>query len=185
MGLRREKRGLNLNALQILDVLRLYRVDVLLLAPEVTLTVLLLKKTVLKDRAEKFAVFLPFLIGVAVYALYRMVSTWSAAPLTEGISDTLEGGFACGSAATLFYAIYEQLRKGKTTVSPISPLLEGVVPEKKRDEAADELQKAKELAGEERLSFVKETILRYADPAPSEEELDALAKLVCAYLDRI
>ena len=97
-----------MSAIQYLSTFRLYGWDVLLLAGGVTLLTSLLKKTVLKNAPKKLFVFLPFALGIVLYAIYRALVTLSAEPFTTGLAATVEGGFACGCAATLYYVVYEQ-----------------------------------------------------------------------------
>ena len=58
--------------------------------------------------------------------------------LWNGLKEALEGAFACGCAATLYYVVYEQFFRAKTdgAAEPLAPLLEGFVPEEKREEAS-------------------------------------------------
>ena len=104
-----------MSAIQYLSAFRLYGWDVLLLAGAVSLLTALLKKTVLQNAPKKVYVFLPFALGILLYAVWRALVTLSAEPFTTGLATTLEGGFGCGCAATLYYVIYEQfIRKKKT-----------------------------------------------------------------------
>lgn len=166
-----------MTAVQIADVLRHFGADVLLLAAGVTLVTSLLKKTVLKRLSARLYVFLPFIIGILLYAVYRMIATWSILPLTGDIRITLEGGFSCGSAATLYYAVYEQfVRKDKT--SPVLPLLE-LVPEETRQEAADAIYAKRN--EEDFVSIVSELLLRYA-PDATDDERTLVTELVVRYI---
>lgn len=171
--------------IQILGTLRAYGADVLLLALGVTLTVSLLKKTVMKNVSKKVFVFLPFLVGLIYYAAFHALVTLSAAPFTTDIANTLEGGFACGCAATLYYVVYEQFVRG-SSVSPLYPLLEGVVPESLRAEAANALYEGcKELDDGGRYAFLQENLNAFADPVLSDGELDELAQFLAKYLKAI
>ena len=172
-----------MTAMEFFEALEQYGADVLLLAAGVSLLTALLKKTVLKNCPNKVYVFLPFLIGIALYAAYRAITTWSVLPFTKNIASTLEGGLGCGSAATIYYIFYEQfVRKGKTKLS-LSPMLGGFVPEEKCEEASDELLAgAKERPEEELTVFVKETIVRYAGENLSEAELEALVRALSTLL---
>ncbi len=174
-----------MTAIQYLGAFRYYGADVLLIAAAVTLLTALLKKTALKSCPKKLFVFLPFLIGTLLYASFRAIVTMSAAPFTEEFASTLEGGFSCGCAATLYYVVYEQFFRTKTDdgATALSPLLEGYVPEEKRAEAELALLGGSEnREGEELLSFVKETLQTYCEPALPDAELVALAALVTRFL---
>ena len=110
--------------MELIDALRAYGVDVLLLALGVTLLVALLKKTVMKNVPKKVFVVLPFAIGIVLYAIFRALVSLSPEPFTSEIASTLEKGFACGCCSTLYYVIYEQFIRGRS-VSPLYPLLGG------------------------------------------------------------
>lgn len=175
-----------MTALQLFGALRLYGVDVLLLALGVTLLTALLKKTVLKNASKKLYVLLPFLIGFVLYAVYRMIATLSVIPLTEEFVSTLEGGFGCGCAATLYYVLYEQFFRATATAKEVSPLLsvlDGIVPDDVRAEAEEALLEGTSCeTDEERLTYLKETLARYASPELSPEELDFYAQIIAEFL---
>ena len=187
-----------MSAIGYLSAFRLYGWDVLLLAGGVCLLTSLLKKTVLKNTPSKLYVFVPFVLGVLLYAVYRALVTLSAEPFTTEIAATFEGGFACGCAATLYYVVYEQFFRKKTdaetdgeqaqgdeagdAVSPVAPLLEGYVPEETRAAVADALYEgAQDKTGDALRAFVRET-LASATPAATQAELLALTELVTAFL---
>ena len=193
-----------MSAIQYLSTFRLYGWDVLLLAGGVSLLTALLKKTVLKNASKKLYVILPFALGIVLYAVYRALVTLSAAPFTAELAATLEGGFACGCAATLYYVVYEQFFRKKAdgqtadtgaaddggtqdadadgAASPVAPLLEGYVPEETRTEVAQALYEgARGKTGDALRTFVRETLFSAA-PAATEAELIALTELIAAYL---
>ena len=173
-----------MDALRYLSTLRFYGADVLLLAAAVTLVTSLLKKTVLKRASKKLFVFLPYLLGIALYCAYRMLATLSVRPVTEEWCQTLQNGFAVGCAATLYYVVYEQFfrakKQGETNL--FTPLLEGIVPDENVEEvsrillAQDALQ-----TQEERVQFVKDTLARYDCPL-GETEREVYCNLVASYL---
>ena len=193
-----------MSAIQYLSTFRLYGWDVLLLAGGVSLLTALLKKTVLKNASKKLYVILPFALGIVLYAVYRALVTLSAAPFTAELAATLEGGFACGCAATLYYVVYEQFFRKKAdgqaadtgaaddggtqdadaggAASPVAPLLEGYVPEETRAEVAQALYEgARGKTGDVLRTFVRETLFSAA-PDATEAELIALTELIAAYL---
>ncbi len=172
----------NMSTMQILGILRLYKVDVLLLALGVTLVTSLLKKTVLKNVSKKVYVLLPFLIGMIVFGGYYAITAQNALSL-ENVSTIAEGGFACGSVATLYYVTYEQFfRKGKKIANPFLPLLEGYIPEQKTEEAAKALLLTSNSASkEELLDALQKTLLQYVPESTTETELSALAFTVAEY----
>ena len=171
---------------QIVSAFRLYSADVLLLAFGVTLLTSLLKKTVMKSCNRKVFVFLPFGIGLFVYAAFRLLTEWSLAPIASGIILTIEGGFGCGCAATLYYVIYEQfVREKRVIVNPLLPLLE-CIPAEGREMAAEALfEGGKLLSGEDRIVYFRDTLKTYADPPMSEDEVTRIALLLAEFLRTI
>ena len=182
----RRAKEMIMTAMQFLNVLRQYGADVLILAVGVSLITSLLKKTVLKNCPTKVYVFLPFLLGLLMYTAYRMAVTWSVVPVTEELRFTIESGLGCGSVATIYYVVYEQFfKKGKTKLS-LSPVLEGIVPDSVREEAADALLTGcKGLKAEELFAFVERTLARYASPSLSEAEAHACVRALSALLSAL
>ena len=128
-----------MSAIQYLSAFRLYGWDVLLLAGVVSLLTTLLKKTVFEGAPKKLFVFLPFAIGIVLYAVYRAIVTLSVQPFTSDFTMTLEGGFACGCAATLYYVIYEQFfRKADSSDDAGLPDTDGTPETDDTDDAADD-----------------------------------------------
>ena len=170
--------------MQYLSAFRLYSADVLFIALGVSLCTSLLKKTVMKNCVKKIYVFLPFALGIVFYAVYRVIVTLSPAPFTEELSATVEGGFACGCAATLYYVIYEQFFRGRGNLPPVAELLTGIVPEEQLCEAAKTLTEGgADKTGEELLLFVTETLSRYADPPLTNTELALYTKTIAEFLE--
>ncbi len=164
------------------EVLRTYGADVLLLAAGVTLVTALVKKALPTRVSGKAGVFLPFLFGILFYAVYRMIVTGGFAPVTSDLSSTIESGIGCGSAATVYYILYEQFFRGKTR-SPLAPLLEGIVAEESMEEAANALLAgSKDVADEELSAFAAELLSAYALPGLSAEELAAAALFIGKFL---
>ena len=204
-----------MSAIQYLSTFRLYGWDVLLLAGGVTLLTSLLKKTVLKNAPKKLFVFLPFALGIVLYAIYRALVTLSAEPFTTGLAATVEGGFACGCAATLYYVVYEQFFRKRPTadtgaadgagesetpdtgaaddadtdmgesIPPVVPLLEGFVPEETRHAVARSLTEGARGKTGDALRTFVRETLFSAAPAATEAELLALTELVAAYLSSL
>ena len=204
-----------MSAIQYLSTFRLYGWDVLLLAGGVTLLTSLLKKTALKNAPKKLFVFLPFALGIVLYAIYRALVTLSAEPFTTGLAATVEGGFACGCAATLYYVVYEQFFRKRPTadtgaadgagesetpdtgaaddadtdmgesIPPVAPLLEGFVPEETRHAVARSLTEGARGKTGDALRTFVRETLFSAAPAATEAELLALTELVAAYLSSL
>ena len=204
-----------MSAIQYLSTFRLYGWDVLLLAGGVTLLTSLLKKTVLKNAPKKLFVFAPFALGIVLYAIYRALVTLSAEPFTTGLAATVEGGFACGCAATLYYVVYEQFFRKRPTadtgaadgagesetpdtgaaddadtdmgeaIPPVAPLLEGFVPEETRHAVARSLTEGARGKTGDALRTFVRETLFSAAPAATEAELLALTELVAAFLSSL
>lgn len=171
--------------LQYLSVFRLYSASTLLLALGVTLTTSLLKKTVLKNASKKLFVFLPFLLGILVFCAYRAIVTRSLAPFTDDFCETAEGGLHTGSVATLYYLVYEQFLRKKSTgkVSPFYEMLAGLVPEEKRTEISNELfEKAKSLPEAQRAEYLAQALLNECERTLSPEEVTAYVKMMQSIL---
>ncbi len=172
--------------LQYLSAFRVFGADVLLLSLGVSAITSLLKKTVLKSLPNKAYVFLPFAVGVIVYAAFRALVTLSVAPFTDELALTMEGGFACGCAATLYYLVYEQFVRGtKATADmpPVGELLKELVPEADRKKAAEELTAhCGEKSAEELFSYITEVLHRYAGTNCTEAELALRADLISKFI---
>ena len=171
--------------------------------------------TVLKNAPKKLFVFLPFALGIVLYAIYRALVTLSAEPFTTGLAATVEGGFACGCAATLYYVVYEQFFRKRPTadtgaadgagesetpdtgaaddadtdmgevIPPVAPLLEGFVPEETRHAVARSLTEGARGKTGDALRTFVRETLFSAAPAATEAELLALTELVAAYLSSL
>ncbi|MGN0823340.1 MAG: hypothetical protein ACI4NG_06170 [Candidatus Gallimonas sp.] len=175
-----------MSVLPYLNAFRLYKADVLLLAFAVTFVTSLLKKTAMKNCPKKTYLFLPFGVGLLLYAAYAVLVTRSFLPLTQDALSTVESGFACGCAATLYYLAYEQFFRAKKAQSPLLPLLEGFVDEEKREEAANRLsEESKSVPDEELLRFVSDTLAEYAAENASEAELSAAAQTIAELLRQL
>lgn len=170
---------------QFWNAFRTFSADVLGLALGVTLLVSLLKKTVMKNCSRKVFVFLPFVIGTAVYAVYSALITMSAAPFTKELCTTIEKGFSCGLAATLYYVLYEQFfrsSKTQTASDPLSLLIDGIVPEEKKEEAKKALEQAANEASEEELLLtIKATLGVYAAEELNEAEAEFILHILVKY----
>ncbi|MDE6411780.1 MAG: hypothetical protein K2L02_04505 [Clostridia bacterium] len=174
-----------MTALQVFNAFRTFGADVLLLALGVTLLTSLLKKTVMKNCNRRVFVFLPFAIGLVVYAVFAALVSLSADPFTKDLLNTVEKGFSCGLAATLYYVVYEQfIRSPKSTEKqdPLYTLLDGIVPDGKKDEAAAALtEKSTGVESEQLPEVIRETLLPYASPELSEAETGAAVIILTQY----
>lgn len=192
--------------LPYLSAFRLFGGDVLVLGLAVTVAVSVLKKTVFKNAPKKLYVFLPFVLGTVAFAAFRCLAELSFEPLTQCVSDTLEGGFACGCAATLYYVVYEQFLRVKQSAaqdaapdaaqtdaaqtdagtqpdaSAAAAILKAFVSADLATEAAEALCKGYGAMPESAFAeFVSETLARYA-PALGEDARKTAAAMVTSLL---
>ena len=174
-----------MTALQFFTALRTFGADVLLLALGVTLLTSLLKKTVMKNCTKKVFVFLPFAIGILLYAVYSSLVTLSADPLYKDLLLTVEKGISCGLAANLYYVLYEQFfcaSKSKKEQNPLYPLLDGIVPDDKKEEAAATLiEKSTGVEKEQLPQVIEEALSPYTSPELSKMELSAAIAILVQY----
>lgn len=178
-----------MTALQFLNAFRTFGADVLLLALGVTLLTSLLKKTVMKNCNKKVFVFLPFAIGLVVYSVFAALVTLSADPFTKDLFQTVEKGFSCGLAATLYYILYEQFfrpNKDSAQSDPLYRLLDGIVPDEKKAEAAKALKQQSTGADKEQLSrIIRETLSPYVSPQLNDLELSAAVLILTQYFSTL
>ena len=173
-----------MSTFQYLSAFRLYGADVLILALGVTLVVSLLKKTVCKKLPKKLFVALPFLLGIVVYAAYRLITAFGEGSALDQAFAILEGGFAVGCAATLYYVVYEQFFRSESGKSPtvLGPLLVGILPDEEIEAAEQELLNGRTGLEDDALyAFVLETLSRYGTTL-TDAERSIHAKLIAEYL---
>ena len=117
---------------QIIDAFAFYGFDVIVLGALTSVTVQILKKTLLKKCNKKIFTFLPFIFGTLFYAAYAAVRHLSLEYLIENYITVMEYGFSVGALSTLTFVCYEQFLQNKTTVSAtegvIATLIAGYVP---------------------------------------------------------
>lgn len=168
---------------EIMDTFNLYGFDIAALSAITCVIVQVLKLTALKSCNKKIVTFLPFVIGVLLYAIYASISELSAVYVFENVAEVLERGFAIGALSTVVYVGYEQFVREKTyasgTESVIATLIEGYVPAEAVEEAAKEIALAieKDVEGEG-AKRAAEILTQRADGAVSEQDIALLAKLI-------
>lgn len=175
---------------QIIDAFAFYGLDVALLSALTSLTVQLLKKTLLKRCNKKVCTFLPFTFGLIYYAAYAALRQMSLAYLIENYVSVLEHGFSVGTLATLIYVCYEQFLQDKKTVgateSVISTLIAGYVPDEGAEEIAREIAEAieKDVAGDG-AKKTAEILAANRNGEVTENDVKLLAKLIIETLAHI
>ncbi len=172
-----------MTVIELYGTLHRYGVDVLILALGVTLLTSLLKKTVMKSVSKKVFVFLPFGLGILIYALYSIFTRGGLCFTADAVTTLLKGGLETGCAATLYYVFYEQFLRGKFVMDPLLPLLE-CVPEERRQEASEAIRDAA-MGDADAFQGIREQLAQYADPPLTEEELSATAELLKEFLDTL
>ncbi len=175
---------------QYFSAFRLFHADTLLLALGVSLLTSLLKKTVLKRLPHRLYVFLPFVLGVALFTAYRAIGTGGELNFPSELTEILEGGFASGCAATLYYNVYEQFVRKKpneetVALSPLLPVLRELVTDGRAEEAAAALYEGgKELTGDALTAFLTQGLTEYCTAELSSIERKAyvkvLSELICS-----
>ncbi len=175
-----------------LNVLSGYDVGTWLVACVVVAGVYLLKRTVLKNHLHNPIVpYLPFLLGMAAYAVYYCVLCLTLNGFLSHMEVVLSNGFTVGALSALVCSLIEKVT-GKTKLGGkslvVRTLIQGFVPDGKLDEAAKRIADSLSAEGsEEDVSRVQEVlteIMAEADPRTAEEDIRALSGLIVATLKR-
>lgn len=167
---------------EIIDTFTFYGFDLAALSAVTCVVVQILKLTALKRCTRKVLTFLPFVIGVALYAIYISARQTDVAYVLTNCVDVLEHGFAVGSLSTLIYVCYEQFIREKDPTSRtegvITTLIEGYVPTNEVERIAKQIALAieKDVTGD----GAKKTadILAESAEQMSERDVQLLAKLI-------
>ena len=97
---------------QIAALLGKFGADVLALGALVYGLTFLLKKTLLKKAPKKYVTFVPFLLGIAAYAIFTAIVNLSATQILRETQAVVQKGVATGGAATVIHVLYEQFIRG-------------------------------------------------------------------------
>lgn len=101
----------------ILNIIQEYSIAALGLGFIICGLTALIKRFLLKsENLKKFLTFVPFMLGILVYALFLLIIGKMSEIL---MLETLHSGAACGAVATIYYVIYEQFIRGKKAVMEI------------------------------------------------------------------
>lgn len=169
---------------QFVSAMERYSMDVLAIAFLVCMLTSLLKKGIPKNY-KKYLTFLPFLIGIAAYAGYLYINK---TPIEQiFIASTVLKGIECGAAATIYYVLYEQFIRGKTSSGSqatdiktltVSALLNGFV----RDASLEQVSAyiAGTVSGDNDYSFnmCMGALQGKTKPGIGEGEISIMAKLI-------
>ena len=168
--------------IQIFSTFTFYGIDISCLALITTLLTQLLKKLIFKTN-KKLVTFLPFVLGTVFYAVYAVVRNLSLSYLLEEYISVLEHGISVGAVATLYYVLYEQFVRTKSSVSQtekvISTLIEGYVPTDKLEEAAKSIAEAisRDVTGNG-AARTREILTEFSSGEMNERDLQLLSKLI-------
>lgn len=166
---------------EIIDLITFYGVDVVVLAIATAALTQLLKTTLLKKAPNKVYTFIPFLIGVILYAIYAAISRVSFCYIAENAAYILEQGIKVGAAATVIYVLYEQFVRGKVCASvpenAVAEIIQGYVAEGYEAAAAAEILAAPETA--------YEIIEKYRREEVGDDEITALCRLLVKVLQYV
>lgn len=131
--------------IKIIDLFTFYGIDVIVLSIICTILTQVLKSTLLKKFKRKLMTFLPFVLGIIIFASYAALKNLSFVYLLENYVYVLEHGISVGAVATFLYVFYEQfVREEHSTESEkiIATLIEGYVPSENVQKAAKEIASA-------------------------------------------
>ena len=128
---------------QLIDLLRSYGVDILILGAADALLTALIGKIPEKILPKKYLTFIPFLLGFLLYALFfPLIRNLSA----EDFSVVLERGFGVGLTAILCNLLFARLtgKKDGTSgaASLVKQLLKDCIKEPALTEAAEKISEA-------------------------------------------
>ena len=128
---------------QLIDLLRSYGVDILILGAADALLTALIGKIPEKILPKKYLTFIPFLLGFLLYALFfPLIKNLSA----EDFSVVLERGFGVGLTAILCNLLFARLtgKKDGTSgaASLVIQLLKDCIKEPALTEAAEKISEA-------------------------------------------
>lgn len=172
-----------LNFIEIVNAFTFYGIDVILLAVATAVCTQIVKKLLFKKAQKKMLTFLPFIFGIIFYAVYAAVSKLSLLYVFENYVSVIEHGISVGAVATLFYVLYEQFVREKSSLSAtervISTLIEGYVPTDSLQEAAKAVAEAiaRDVTGNG-AKRAEEIIAGYSGEEVSERDICLLSKLI-------
>lgn len=169
---------------QITNIFKEYSLIVLLLAAIVCGLTALIKIWV-PDKQKKFLTFLPFILGIIVYGIYLLIAKGAPEVLK---ADTVITGFECGTAATIYYILYEQFIKNKKSFKASSKqalIIMGILSNAIKPEILSEVSEKvayilteKAMDESETAAVFKELILTNAFRDIPTAEVEALIRLI-------
>lgn len=176
--------------IQIIDTFTFYGVDVLLLAFATMCATQLIKKFLFKNSKKKLVTFLPFVIGTVLYAAYAAVRNLNFFYIFEEYASIAEHGFSVGMAATIYYILYEQFVREKSSITStekiITTLIEGYIPADSVEKAAKAVAEAiqRDVTGNGAVR-AQEILTEYSGEEVNERDIRLLSKLIIETLAHI
>ena len=101
---------------QFVSYLRQFNADVLLIGAAVWALTAVLKRTLLKNVKRKYMTFVPFVLGILLYAAFTALTGGFDAGVSA-LAPMFAKGVACGSLATVIHVVYEQFLRGNGGLS--------------------------------------------------------------------
>ena len=101
---------------QFVSYLRQFNADVLLIGAAVWALTAVLKRTLLKNVKRKYMTFVPFVLGILLYAAFTALTGGFDAGVSA-LAPMFAQGVACGSLATVIHVVYEQFLRGNGGLS--------------------------------------------------------------------
>lgn len=174
---------------QIVDMFTYYGVDVVVLAALTCAITQVLKTTLLKNAQKKLYTFLPYIIGIVLYAAYAAASRPDIGYLAANFAAIANKGISVGALATIVYVAYGHLAKGgpqaqKTEI--ICLLLTGYIGEDIKEKAAAEIAAAlQQCAVETGAEQTAGIIAAYSGGDMSQKEIEILSNLIVKTVERM
>ncbi len=179
-----------MNLIQIIDTFSFYGVDMFGAAMLTCILTHLLKRTLFRGVQKKVLTFLPFTIGVIIYAVAVSLYHFELTYALDNLSRVLEKGFAIGSLATLIYVLYEQfIRKDSSltiTENVIATLIRDYVPDTNIEDVAKKVAEA--IANDVTGMGADKTaqiIAKFCKKDVTQQQITLLAKLIIEALAHI
>lgn len=170
---------------EIIDMVTFYGLDVALLAAVTCAAVQLLKNCVLKNCNKKILTFLPFLLGILLYAaLFAAENADFFAPF-RSLTEVAERGFSVGALSTVIYVCYEQFIRGSNASaaeSIVATLIGGYVSDESLESAAKEIAEAVAEDAAAAVERAAEILSSHAEGRLTEREAQLLAGLIVGTL---
>lgn len=169
--------------MQFLEIMKEYSIAVLIIAFIVCGFTALIKKFV-PDDYKKFLTFVPFILGIILYAIYLLITKGFSGILKP---ETITSGFECGAAATVYYVLYEQfIRQKKLPIAVskekllITGMLTNIVELECLEEVSEKIVNILkgDTAESERIKTCEEIIKQSAVLNIKDSEIKILTKLI-------